>query len=516
MFASEMAGGSATVASFVSEMVVITAVALASRFFRVPYTLALVAAGLILGLMRSSLGTFLSVQLSPDLLFTILLPALLFEAAIHLDWDHIKERLGAILALAVPGLLISTGLVGFALHHLLSLDLVPALIFGALISATDPISVLALFKVSRAPTGLATIVEGESLLNDGAAVVTFNLLVALALGKTVTLWSGVGLFALESCGGLLLGAGLGWLCWKITEHIDDHLIEITLSTVLAYGSYLIAQALHTSGVMAVIAAGLIYGRHGVTRGLSMNSRLMLLSFWEYVGFLCNSLVFLLIGTQVDLRLLANHSGAIAVAFFVVLAARAVAVALLAPATRVSLRWNVVLFWSGVRGSIAMALAMAITLPQRETILLLTFGVVLFSLFLQGLTMGPLLRRLGLVQGRSSVLEYELRLGELLAQEAALSTLRSHHEKHHFGEGIFRSQSAPLEEKIAVLRAQLNEQSQLGSIVDEQTKDAQRLVRTAQLATLRHALADGLISLDAFDCLRDTLLREPALVPPPDA
>lgn len=456
------------------------------------------AVGLVVGLTRPFFS--LQVQLTPELLFTILLPALLFEAAIHLPTSALRQNLRTILILAVPGMLISAFMTGWGLHWVLDTPWLPAMVFGALISATDPISVLALFKQLRAPQSLAVIVEGESLLNDGAAVVLFNLLLA---GETS--WSkGVGFFLFESVGGLAVGAGLGWLVSRITERIDDHLIEVTFSTILAYSSYLIAQQAHTSGVMAVIAAGLVYGNLAMNRSaMSVNTRLSLANTWEYLGFLCNSLVFLLIGTQVDLSKLSGHAVPILIAFFIVCGARALALFVLAPFTRIPWRWQPVIFWAGLRGSIAMALGMALTLPEREEMLLLTFGVVLLSVFVQGLTVKPLMRFLKIVDRNGPVLEYETRLGELMAHERALSVLDESRSRYHLSDEVFQEQAEPLRASIERLRLEML-QYQTPAVLEEQRSDAGRLVADAQRLGLREAFRKGLISEEIYQVLRDKL------------
>lgn len=473
--------------------------ALGCKYVRLPYTIALVAVGLAVGLMRSFFS--LQVQLTPELLFTVLLPALLFEAAIHIPVATVRKNLRSILLLAVPGMLISAFLTGWGMQVFLDFPWRAAMVFGALISATDPIAVLALFKQLRAPQDLAVIVEGESLLNDGAAVVLFNLLVAT---EAVSAGQGVGLFFFESLGGLAIGAGLGWLVSRITERIDDHLIEVTFSTILAYSSYLIAQYAHTSGVMAVIAAGLVYGNLAMNPGfMSVNTRLSLANTWEYLGFLCNSLVFLLIGTQVDLSQLSSHWLPIVIAFGVVNAARLVALVVLAPLSRIPWRWQPVVLWSGLRGSIAMALGMALAIPEREELLLITFGVVLLSVFVQGLTVKPLLHRLGIINREGPLLDYETRLGELMAHERALAVLRKSKSRYHISDEVFAEQAEPLKRNIERLRAEL-QQFQTGQVLEEQRRDAANLVAAAQRLGLRDAHMKGLISEETYHSLRNKL------------
>lgn len=501
-FASQSASAS-TASSFIAELLIISAVALTCKFIRLPYTIALVAVGLMLGLSRSYFQ--LDVQLTPDLLFVVLLPALLFEAAIHLSFAVVRKNLLPILLLAVPGMLITACFVGYALHWSLGLALVPALIFGALISSTDPISVLAIFKELKAPKDLAVIVEGESLLNDGAAVVLFNLLLLVTVGHDITLASGLSMFLREALGGLMIGAGLGWLAWRIHESIDDNFIEVTLSTILAYGSYLTAQHFHASGVIAVIAAGLVYGNVAVQRGMSINTRIMLANTWEYLGFICNSLVFLLIGTQVDLTRLSTQAGPILLAFLVVLLGRALAMILLSPFSRVSWRWQLIVFWSGLRGSIAMALAMALVIPEREQILLLTFGVVLLSVFLQGMTIKPLMRSMGIGGQQGVLAEYELRLGELIAHEKALAVLDARRNRYHIQEEVYLKVATPLQDSIQRLKGELEQITQGNDVLDEQLRDAQQLVLNAQQWGLREALTQGLITEEIFVRLKEQIL-----------
>ena len=500
-FAAVPAGAS-TVSSFIAELLVISTVALGCKYLRLPYTIALVAVGLVVGLLRAYYE--LKIQLTPDLLFVVLLPALLFEAAIHLPLRLVLSNLRTILLLAVPGLLVTTAAVGWSLHWLLGLPLLPALIFGSLISATDPIAVLALFKQLKAPEDLAVIVEGESLLNDGVAVVLFNLLVAAAVGHPITALQGVGLFFLEAGGGLLIGAALGWLVWKVHEKIDDHLVEMTLSTILAYGSYLLAQQLHTSGVMAVIAAGLIYGNFAMSQSMSANTRLALGSSWEYLGFLCNSLVFLLIGTQVDLTLLATRAGWIAIAFVVLILARVLALLLLSPWTGLSKAWNAVVVWAGLRGSIAMALAMALDLPERQDILLLTFGCVLLSVFAQGLSIKKLMRFLGM-GGKSRGLQlFESQLAELAAHEKALAVLRNRRHKHLLTKDLFEELAGPLEQTIQELQEELSSGEKSQELRQQQLREARSGMQMARRWGLREALVSNRIDEETYLKLREKL------------
>lgn len=488
----------------VTELIIVAAVAIAVKWIKLPYTIALVTAGLGIGILRAQHFIDLEIVLTPELVFTIFLPVLLFEAAINLPFHHLKENLKPISLFAVFGVIGASLAVGYGMHLMFGIPLTSALVFGSLISATDPISVLALFKQLKAPSRLSIIVEGESLFNDGAAVVVFQILLALAITGEFSFVDGLVKFLFMSAGGLLFGVTVGYIISKITATIDDHLIEITLSTILAYGSYIGAEHLHVSGVMAVIAAGLVYGNFGKEIGMSPNTQVMMSGFWEYAGFLMNSLVFLLIGTQVDLRLLADDWRRIIAAFLCVVVARLCVIAVLGPIAgwwdrRISLAWHTVIVWAGLRGSISMALAIGLpsNLPWKNDILLITFGVVILSLFLQGLTMPTLLRKLGVIGSTSDELEhYETKLGHLLMHQRALQELRRMRANHSIAPDVYDELADPHKKSSEDLQQELIELGrQQTTIRQEQIRDAKKNIMTAQLTTLNDAHTRALISDD---------------------
>ncbi len=268
-----------------------------------------------------------------------------------------------------------------------------ALVFGSLVAATDPVAVVSLFRLLGVPKRLSVLVEGESLLNDGTALVLFNLMLAIAITGEFNLLSGVLEFIKVAVGGIMLGLLLGWVISRLISRIDDYLIEITLTTVLAYGSYLLAEQLHFSGVLAVVAAGLITGSLG-PQGMSPTTRIVLYNFWEYITFLVNSLVFLLIGLDVDIWALFQSWQPIAWSIGAVLIARIIVVYGLGWITNrisepISLRWRHVIAWGGLRG--ALSLALALSLPaafgdDRFLLRTMAFGVALFTLLIQATTM----------------------------------------------------------------------------------------------------------------------------------
>jgi CPA1 family monovalent cation:H+ antiporter len=386
-----------------------TGVALVSRWIRVPYTVALVIAGLVLG----ALHVVTPPHLTRELLFALFLPGLVFEAAYHLRYGEVKRNGMAVVALAVPGVVVAllvTAALLVASSRMFSIGggigWPQALVFGALIAGTDPIAVVALFRSLGAPARLSMLLEAESLLNDGTAIVVFGLILTATAGAGVSFSALVIDFASVVGIGLAVGAGLGYLLCQVTRRINDPMVEITLTAIAAYGSFALAEQLGGSGVIATVIAGLVCGNYGAEVGMSEPTRRAVESFWEYIAFLLNSIVFLLVGFEVQVAALVASLPLILVAFLAVLLARGVVVGgvtagISRTAYRVPASWVLPLTWGGLRGALAMVLALSLPdeFRQREMIVTTTFGVVILSIVLQGVTMSALLRRTGLVRGR---------------------------------------------------------------------------------------------------------------------
>ena len=449
-------------------MLVASVVALATRRWRrVPYALGLVIAGLLVG------ATHLlpMVRLQPQVLFTVLLPPLLFESAIHLRAGALRGEWKPITLLAVGATILSTFVIGGLAALILRLPLAVALVFGALISATDPISVIALFRELGASRRLTLIVDAEALFNDGVAVVLFTVLLGAATGSPVSLAAGAGQFLLVGVGGTAIGALIGFAVSRLTQHIDDHLIEITLTTIAAWGAFLAAERLHVSGVLAVIAAGMVVGNYGMPATMSPTTRLAVGSFWEYAAFVVNSVVFLTVGvaeTQAGLlRALPVALGAA----LIVLGGRLTVypvcwVANQLGGRRVPRSFQHVLVWGGLRGALSMALALGLPLdfPYRETIVQAAFGAVLFSLLAQGLTVGPLLQRLGLARGETERAEQRERAflaAQQISTGAALGELNRLDALEAFPEWAIEPLRAEFAARAQALAATQNDLAQIG-------------------------------------------------------
>jgi CPA1 family monovalent cation:H+ antiporter len=378
-------------------LLVAAVVAMVSRRFRLPYSVGLVTAGVILAFLPFAP----KVNLTKDLIFTALLPPLLFEAAFYLHWEQLRRDLSIIVTLATVGVLLSACVTAGGMHYLGGWPWLDALVFGVLIAATDPVSVIATFKEAKAQGRLLVLIESESLLNDGTAAVAFGVVVALASGQQLTPFE-IGASLLKTIGGgILCGAAVGLGALLLVGRTDDHLVEITFTTVAAYGSFLLADHFGLSGVLATITAGLVMGNFKSFGTISDRGKESVQAFWEYAAFVANSLVFLLIGMHEAHQDFAAIRLAAVIAIALVTLGRAIAIypccfLFSRGPLRVSMKHQHVLFWGGLRGALALALALGLPpeVPQREQIITISFAVVAFSVFVQGLTTRPFLRRMG--------------------------------------------------------------------------------------------------------------------------
>jgi CPA1 family monovalent cation:H+ antiporter len=497
-------------------LLIVSLVALAVRRLNVPYTVALVVAGLVVTLQQP-----LELELLPEVILALFVPPLVFEAAFHLSLDELRRNLASLLVLAVPGVVLTMLIVGGALSVLTPLSWPLALVFGALIAATDPVAVVAIFRTLGVPKRLTVLLEGESLLNDGTAIVLFNLALVVALTGQLNPVTGLLDFAWVALGGAFIGGLLGWIVARLIARIDDYLIEITLTTVLAFGAYLVAERLGFSGVLAVVAAGLVNGNLG-PQGMSPTTRIVLFNFWEYISFLANSLVFLLIGLQINLAILLNAWQPILWAILAVLLARVLVVygfGLLARrlGDPVPVRWQHVLAWGGMRGAISLALALSLPAalgPERETLRIMAYGVVLFTLLVQGTTMGPLLRYLRLRTRSPQQLAYEQQHARLTAARAAEKHLDNLHREGLLSSHAWEQVQPALAQRTTALHGTLRRiLKDEPALEAEELDTAWREVLRAERSALLGLKRDGIVSDDVYEGLTaevDAALQHPLI------
>lgn len=372
-------------------------VAILARRLHIPYTAGLVAAGIAITFLPLSVDA----PLSKDILFKVLLPPLIFEAALYINWRELKDDLLPITTFATVGVLLSAGITAAIMHFAVGWTWAAAILLGVLIAATDPVSVIATFKEAKVEGRLRLLVEAESLFNDSTAAVAFVVALAFASGDAVGAGPAIWLMLKSIVGGIVCGLAVAGAVLLIVWRTTDHLAELALTTIAAFGSFWLAEHFHMSGVLASMTAGLLIGNTTSFGFISSKGEDSIETFWEFAAFVANSIVFVLLGIYEAYQDFGPVLITIGVAIGAVIIARAVAIYPLS-AVFAKTRWKIdsrhqhILFWGGLRGALALALALSIpdSFAYRQQIVLVTFGVVAFSVFVQGLTITPLLRLLG--------------------------------------------------------------------------------------------------------------------------
>jgi monovalent cation:H+ antiporter, CPA1 family len=541
-------------------LLIITGIAMLVRRFRFPYTVALVIAGLILAIFPAlfpfNFG-FDKNLISSDVILEIFVPPLVFEGALKVDWRRLQANLLPVLLMAVVGVVLGTFIIGGAVMSIASsigwlsassglgmLDSYPAipflaaLAFGALISSTDPVAVIAFFRKLGVEKRLGILVEGESLLNDGTAIVIFNL--ALAAGgvmlvhtgsetsSQVNLTGAIGEFFKVSIGGLFIGLVIGKLAEMLFRRTDNRLVETTITIPVAFGAYVVAEQFGLSGILSVVAAGIYLGTV-IPAHTSPTTKIALYNFWEVLSFIVTSLIFLIIGWMIDIRQLISPQNLVIVlaAVVAVVAARALVVYGISALTNYGLsplgnRWKSfkvvpipakyqhVMFWGGMRGAISLALALSLSPdafgPQvGERLRMMTFAVVLFTIIVQGTTIEKLIKKLGLATRSRSQLEKERYLGRYYIARAAQEELNRLHESGVISGSLWKAmEEAQLAELTEHDRAVRDLLHRFPEMSNELALQARRSILLAERTALDEASRNDVISEEIHEMMLEEL------------
>ncbi|HEY9666116.1 MAG TPA: sodium:proton antiporter [Coleofasciculaceae cyanobacterium] len=499
-------------------LLVATGVALVTQWLRVPYVTGLVLAGLpITELLSRPIG------LDPSLVLNLFLPILIFEAAINTDVSRLRSTFKPIALLAGPGAVLSSGIIAVLLKFGLGLDWIPALLVGVILANTDTVSMIAVFKEIPVPSRLSTIVEGETLFNDAAALVAFNLILTVYSTGSLTVVEGIQELLFVALGGSVVGLILGYLSIPIFVRLNDPLSSLLLTVAVALGTFQVGQFLGVSGAVAVVMAGLIFGNVGLSRSTSASDRLTLLSFWEYASFGVNTFIFLLIGIAINPVMLLNILPAVLLAVLAYQIGRVITVYPLLAGLRwvdrpIPVRWQHVLFLGNIKGSLSMALALSIplTLPGREGLIAIVFGAVLISLVVQGLSLPWLVKRLKI----SNVSETRQKIEELqlylIASKAAQEELDNLLKSGVLPKAVYEELRASYQARVAtserVLREFYNQRSiksPTGSNNLTQLDAIRRRLLLAEKGAVNDALRKRILSEDLVQAyvknLNDQLL-----------
>jgi CPA1 family monovalent cation:H+ antiporter len=479
---------------------IVFGIAIPVRRPKAPYTLALALTAL--ALTFAPLPSF-AFNLTSELILALVIPPLIFEAASRINLENTRHNLPAILWLAIPGAILTTFIIGGLLSLVTSLALPVALVFGALISATDPVAVVGIFRAPGVPKPLAKLVEGENLLNTGIAIVVFNLAVAIALTNQFNLLQSLGDIMRVSIGGATLGLMLGWFVTRLITLADDRFIKTSLTVALAFVAYLAAERLYFNGALSVATAGLVYGNLRQP-GMSPTARIVIARFWEYLVFLANALIFLLIGLEVELFALLGAWQSVLWAIVAAFAGRMFVVyslgGIMAHLTNhLQPGWLHALNWSGVRGAVALALVLSLPADwsvERDLMIWMAFGVVLFSLLVQTATLQPMLRYLGRNTRLPEHKEYEKRFVRLTAARVAFAYLEYRHAKGLVSDYSWAQLKPQLSQQVEVLASAWRDRYKTSPSLDmEELAISQREALQSALLGL---LQDGMISADEFD------------------
>ncbi|MDS0298085.1 Na+/H+ antiporter [Halogeometricum sp. S1BR25-6] len=488
--------------------------ALLAKIGRIPYTIAL----LIAGFAASIVGLGIDITLTHDIILLVVLPPLLFEGAATTDIDEFRANFPVMATMATVGLAISIVIVGLVSTRLFGYTLLLGLLFGTIILPTDPVSVLSLFKQVGAPERLSVLVEGESLMNDGISVVIFSALLALieagdsaadlaTLDGVTELVSGI---VVSAGGGAVVGLACGYLVYRVMANLDEHMTEIVLTVVLAYGAFLVAEHyLHVSGVIATVAAGLLIGNRGREYAMSPQTKTAVFNTWETAAYVVNTFIFVLLGVKTPIRQILAEVEVLIPAIVLVLAARAIAVYPLTEIVNrlsnanVSRQYQHVLVWGGLHGSIPIALVLGLpeAVGPRQQMRVLVFGIAAFSLVVQGLSMKRFLRTVGVQTSGEEQKLYSLLLTRAKAVDEALDEAERLHERNMIRTDVYerfrREYGREKKELDHVVRSLLEAEP---SLLKQELLQGETRILQAEESAITEAELSGQLSTDLAEDL----------------
>jgi CPA1 family monovalent cation:H+ antiporter len=480
-------------------LLIAAAVGFLAKRLRIHYNVALVIAGVVLGTTQA----VPKVSLQPEIVLQVFLPILLYEATLATDLRRLRENLWPVALLAVPGVLTTVVVAGAILHAGLGLGWPIACLLGAALAATDTIAVIASFRKVRVSPGLAAIVENESLLNDGTAIVAFTTILAAIEQGRFDPGSGLAGLSWVTAVGLGCGLVLGYAIAHLLRQTDDHLMEIMLTAIAAYGSALLAESLHASAVLAVVAAGLTLRGAG-WEALTPTGKVAIRSVWEVAAFGVNSVLFLLIGLQVDFRSLMSFAGPVGWGLLALTVGRAAAVypwlgLLRLFGRRVPIRWQHLLVWGNLKGSLSMALVLTVpaSLPGRDLLIGIVFGCALVTLTVQGLSLARVTRALGVGGRAQETVRMEEEQGRLLAARAGQAEADRLQRLGLLHFGLFQRLRAAYQGVIARSERTLRELLVAHSAEEErQARSVRRRLLVVEKSAIQDAVASGILSDEA--------------------
>ena len=477
-------------------LLVAAAVGFAARRLGVHYNIALVVAGAAMSAARVP-----RIALDPEIVIQVFLPILLFEAAISTDLRRLRADMRPVVLLAVPGMLVTVFVAGAILRFGLGLPMLFALLLGSILAATDTIAVVATFRKVKAPARLRTIVENESLFNDGTALVAFAAILAAIHQGRFEVTTGVVQLFWVTVVGIGIGTAAGWGATQLVRLTDDHLMEILFTVVVTYGSWVMAESVHASPVLAVVAAGITVGSVG-WREITPAGKVAIRSFWAVAAFGINSVLFLIIGLQFDFAAFGAAGIAIAWGLLALTVGRMAAVypilSLLPKRTAVPRSWPHLLVWGNLKGSLSMALALSLPsdLPHRDLIASVVFGCAFVTLTVQGLTLAALARRLGIGRGSDADRLIDQNQGRLLAARAAQRELDRLQQLGVVPLGSFQRMRAAYQGAIARSERQLRDLVARTPAEDSEHLGAvRRRLLEVEKAALQDAAGSGMIAED---------------------